>query len=518
MSANKSLLKSGAIISLGTNLSRIFGFIRDIVIARFFGTAAAAQAFVVALRIPNLFRHLIGEGTLQPTVVPQFSALWEKGQKQEFWRLANCLMNVLLVILVLMVLLGELLCPLLVRIIAPGFMREPEKLLLTVRLARLMFPYFLLIGMTAYIAALLNALKHFFFPAFAPALLNLGIIFSVLALKSRLAEPVDSLAWGVLIGGVMQLAVQIPALLRRGFGRYRLIFRHPLIKNLFRLFLPRSLGVAIYQVSILVDTVLASFSGIVGAGAVAALWYANRIVQYPQAVVGLAVARAALPTLSREAAKNDIPELKNIVRFLIKTLTLVMIPATVGIVILHEPIIRLIFQRGAFSAYSTWITSWALLFYAFGLFAYSGIKTLAYTFYSLRDTLTPAKTAGVCLVVNVGLNLLLMKPLGVGGLALATATAAVLNFFYLWRRLQQRIGPIGIPQLALFLQKVMLATAAMGTICGWLYYGTGIVVRINDAARLVLAIGASAATYLVCGYLLNITEIRKLCAVLFRKK
>ena len=520
MPGSKSLLKSTAVISIGTNISRIFGFIRDIIIARFFGTASAAQAFVVALRIPNLFRHLIGEGTLQPTVVPQFSSLWVKGKREEFWQLANCLMNILLVILMGMVLVGEFLSPLLVRVIAPGFMREPEKLALTIRLTRIMFPYFLLIGLTAYTAALLNSLKHFFFPAFAPVLVNLAIIFSVIFLRPKLLEPVDSLAWGILIGGALQLLVQIPSLMKKGFRRYRLIFRHPLIKNLFRLFLPRSLGVAIYQASILVDTILASLSWIVGAGAVAALWYANRIIQYPQAVIGLSLARAALPTLSREAAKDDIPRIKSIVSFLIKSLLLVMVPATLGLVVLHQPLIQVIFQRGEFGAYSTRITAWALLFYAFGLFAYSGIKTLAYTFYSLKDTLTPAKTAGVCLLINLALNLLLMRPLKVGGLALATSIAATVNFFYLWHKLNKKIGPIDIEKLGLFCSKIFLAGGMMGFICWWMYYRGGVTAAImpNDAVRLFTTVLIGIIAYLLLGYIFNIGEIKKLCAAIWRRK
>jgi putative peptidoglycan lipid II flippase len=195
-----------------------------------------------------------------------------------------------------------------------------------------------------------------------------------------------------------------------------------------------------------------------------------------------------------------------------------MIPATLGIVILHQPIIRTIFQRGEFGVYSTRITSWALLFYAFGLFAYSGIKTLAYTFYSLKDTLTPVKTAAVCLLINIALNLILMRPLKVGGLALATSIAATVNFFYLWRRLNKKIGVIGIAGFGLFFYKVLLAAGLMGLFCWWTYYNLNLAVLTNPVIRLISTVLISLLAYLVFGWLLNIAEIRKLCGAVLRKK
>ncbi len=483
MSENRSLIKSTRIVALGTLASRILGFVRDIIIAKFFGTGAGAQAFVVAFRIPNLLRRLVGEGATSAAVVPVLSRLKTLGKEDEFWQATNCLLNILVVLLAGLVLLGELFAPYIVRAIAPGFIKDPTKLYLTIRLSRFLFPYLLLIGLSAYAMAVLNSLKHFALPALGPCMLNISLIASSLIFCPRLEEPVYGLAIGVLIGGLLQLAIQVPLLMRKGLLRSlcpslrsrtkddserseqprpfaMTDWVHPKVKEMGRLFLPSTLGIAVYQINVFVDTILASLAWIVGEGAVAALYYSYRIVQFPLALFGLALAQVAIPTMSGLVARDNLVELKKTVTFSLRSVFTLMIPATVGIMVLARPLVNILFERGSFTSYSTSITSSALLFYCLGLTGYAGIKILASCFYALKDTLTPAKIAALALLVNIVLNLILMWPLKVAGLALATAISATVNFILLLSVLRKRIGKIDglLPTLG----RVILAATLMG--------------------------------------------------------
>ncbi len=496
MDENKNLIKSTRVISVATLASRILGFVRDVLIANFFGTGVSAQAFVVAFRIPNLLRQIVGEGSTSASVVPVLSRLKAQGREEEFWQTANCLLNILIVLLAALTLLGELFAPYIVRAIAPGFIIEPTKLYLTIRLTRWMFPYLLLIGLTAYAMAVLNSLKHFALPALAPCMLNISLIASVLILSPRLKEPVVGLALGVLIGGLLQLMIQVPLLIKKGlFKKRKFGFIHPMVKKIGKLFLPRTLGIAVYQLNVFVDTILATFAWIVGSGAVAALYYANRIVQFPLALFGIALAQVALPTMSRLALEEDFTRLKRTVSFSLRSVFTMMVPATVGIMVLAQPLIKIIFERGSFTGYSTGITSAALFFYCLGLTGYAGIKILASCFYSLQDTATPVKVATLALVINVILNLILMWPLKVAGLALATAISVTVNFVLLLIILRKRIGRFDrfLPSLG----KIILAAAIMGMTLWFTFYCGDLLVgnKLLLALKLGLSILVGIAVY-----------------------
>lgn len=502
---NRTLIKSARIIGAVTLVSRILGFLRDVVIAKFFGTGIRAQAFVVAFRIPNLLRHLVGEGSTNSAVVPVLARLDEQNRKQEFWQVANCLLNLLIVILAGLTLLGELFAPFIVRILAPGFIRDPLKLDLTIRLTRLLFPYLLLIGLSAYAMAVLNSLKHFILPALAPCLLNISLIISALILCPRLSEPTNALAWGVLIGGMLQLLIQVPLLVKGGlFKKRNWCLRHPKVKEIGRLFLPRTLGITVYQTNIFVDSILASLAWIVGQGAVAALYYASRIVQFPLALFGLALAQVALPTLSGLAAKEDYLQLKNIVSFSLRSVFTMMVPATVGIMVLSHPLIKILFERGSFTSYSTDMTASVLLFYCWGLTGYAGIKILASCFYSLKDTLTPVKVAAWALLINIVLNLILMWPLKVMGLALATAISATFNFILLLFTLSKRIGRF--THLGASLGKIFIAASFMGIVLWFVFYQAGFLVGSKVLLVIKMGISILLAIFVYFGTLRVIAE------------
>lgn len=505
MSTNKSIAKSAGVIGLATSLSRVLGFIRDIVIARYFGTALYAQAFVVAFRIPNLLRDLIGEGATNAAFVPVFTEELTKSGKRDFFKLAQVILNILFFTLLILTAVGILASPLIVRLIAPGFMADAEKFKVTVTLTKVLFPFLILVGLWAYAMGVLNTMGHFAAPAFGPCLLNVAMILCAM----WFGENVFGLAAGVLLGGALQLLIQFPALFIRGW-RIKITgeFRHPKAKRIGLLLIPRALGACVYQVNVFISTILASLSGIVGEGAVAALYYANRIWQLPLAVFGIAVAQAALPAMSRQAALNDIEKLKGTLLFSLRVLFFILAPSSVGLMVLSVPITRTLFERGAFSAYSTHITSSALFSYSIGLIACGGIKVLVSAFYSLKDTATPVKVAVFSLFLNIILNILLMGPLKVGGLALATSLAAVLNCFLLYRFLRKKIGRLGISGILDSVFKISLAGAAMGVFC----YCASFKVNV------ILNVIFGCAVYFTACLLLGAREMKELLSWISKRR
>jgi putative peptidoglycan lipid II flippase len=495
--SKKHIIKSAGIIGFATVISRVLGFVRDIIIAKFFGTAKYAEAFVVAFRIPNMLRDLIGEGATNAAFVPVLSEYAVK-KKEEFWELANVILNLLLIALSVITIAGVLASPLIVRLIAPGFLGDPEKFAITVKLTRLMFPYILLIGLTAYTMGVLNSLKHFSMPAFGPCLLNIAIIICAMIW----GESVMGLASGVLIGGVLQLGVQIPVLYKKGFKfSFTRKLNHPAANKIGILLLPRILGSCVYQVNLFINTILASLSGIVGLGGVAALYYANRIFQFPLAIFGIAIAQAVLPTMSREALEIDSDKLKKTLSFSLRVINFIIVPASIGLIVLAIPITRTLFERGKFDRYSTLITANALVFYSIGLFSYSGIKVLVNCFYSLKDTLTPVKIAGLSLLLNVILNLALMFPLKIGGLALSASIAGIFNFFALFYVLRKKIGCLDGRRI---LNSFLKVTSA-GLVMAFVIYICAFKINLN----LFIVIFIAIVSYSIATFIFDVKESKE---------
>lgn len=509
MSTKKSILKSAGVIGLATLLSRILGFVRDIIIAKFFGTGTAAEAFVVAFRIPNLLRDLVAEGASNSAFVPVFSEYAAKRTKEEFWELANVVLNVMMVVLGAITIIGIAGAPLVVRLIAPGFAADSLKFNLTVGLTRLIFPYMLLIGLAAYSMGVLNSLGHFATPAFGPCLLNISVIVSALIF----GEDVLGLALGVLTGGVLQLALQAPALYGKGLRpSLGVKFYHPAAKRIAALLGPRAIGACVYQINVFVDTMLASLARIVGEGGVAALYYSNRLVQFPLAIFGISVAQAALPSMSVHAARDDVEKFKETLSFSLRTVFFVMVPASVGLAVLARPITAILFQRGSFNVYSTQITSFALLFYSLGIFAYSGVKVLVSGFYALQDTKTPLKIAAASLVVNIALNLILMFPLKVGGLALATSISALNNFLMLFFALRRKVGAMDGARIASSFLRVSGASALMGAACfisaNILSHGLAFGSSSVKVLSLAVIITVGIASYAIGCFIFRVEELK----------
>lgn len=524
MSINNStnnIIKSAGIMGLATSISRVLGFIRDILMAYFFGTGIAAQAFVVSFRIPNMLRDLVGEGSANAAFVPVLSDNLANKSKEEFWDLVHRLFNICVLILSAIAIAGVLLTPLIVRIIAPGFIENPSKLDLTITLTRIIFPYILLVGLAAFSMAVLFTLRSFAEPSFGPCMMNMAFILSILISARLLKNPILGVAAGVLVGGVLQLLIQVPTLLKKGFAPNLRDFSlrpqiHPEIRKMGRLLVPRIFGTAVYQANIFIDTCLASLANIVGEAAVAAIYYANRLVQLPFAIFAIALANASLPTMSTQVAQKDFEGLKNTVSFSLKSIFLIMLPASIGLGVLANDVIKALFQRGHFGAYSTQITSFALQFYAIGLVFYSGSKILASCFYAMKNTKTPVKVAGVCLLINLIFNLILMFPLKVGGLALASSISAAVNFLLLAKILNQHIS-FKPKEWIDYILRLLASGAVMLLFLIFIKPQLEILIA-NNILRLSVLIILAALVYFAACLIFRVRQINSLIKWLFQKK
>jgi putative peptidoglycan lipid II flippase len=512
MSNRKSIVRSASIIGFATLCSRILGFIRDVVIARLFGVYVYAQAFVIAFRIPNLFRDLVGEGATNAAFVPVFSEYNAKHTKVEFWELANVVLNLLLVILMAITLAGIILSPLLVRLIAPGFSADPYKLETTIKLNRIIFPYILLISLAAYSMAILNSLKHFAVPAFAPCLLNISII----VFASLFGEGIKGLATGVLVGGLLQLGVQIPVLYKKGFHLQLFRrFKHPVAKTIGILMLPRLLSSCIYQLNNFVDSIFGSLALIVGEGGVAVLYFAYRLIQFPLGIFSNALSQAILPTFSVQALEDNYESLKQTLSFGLRATFLVMLPACLGFIVLAQPIIATLFGGGRFDVYATAMTSQVLKFYSLGLWAYAVTKILQSCFFALKDTVTPTKVSAWALGLNIILNTILMFPLRIVGLALATSLSGIVSCFALFFILNKRLAPLNLKPLLISFLKIFSASLCMGLVCYLIYRNT---ISLNKYIQLGLTISLGVLSYIIFCFIFQVKEIQELWQWLAQRK
>ncbi|MBU4345598.1 MAG: murein biosynthesis integral membrane protein MurJ [Proteobacteria bacterium] len=462
MSENTRVTKAAGVVGAATLLSRLFGFIRDVVIAWFFGAGLSSDAFFVAFRIPNLLRRLFAEGSLSIAFIPVFTEYLTIKGRDEAFKLARAAIWLLSMVLAIVAVLGVLLSPVIIKVIAPGFISSPEKFFLTVNLTRIMFPYIFFIGLVALCMGILNSLGHFAAPALAPVFLNIAMICSVFFISPYMSDPVTGLAIGVLIGGVLQLALQIPFLIKKGlYFLQRVKIFHPGLKRIGLLMLPAVFGAAVYQINILVSTLLAS---LLPEGSVSYLYYADRLVQFPLGIFAIATATAILPSLSRQASSGDLGAVKDTFAHAMKLVLFITIPSMVGLIILREPIVALLFKRGVFDSKATQLTAYALLYYGIGLWAFSGVRIVVSTFYALQDTRTPVRMAVISIIANIVLGIILMGPLAHGGLALATSLASMLNFGLLIRALKIKLGSLGLRSIAESACKSVLCAAIMGAV------------------------------------------------------
>lgn len=501
-------------MGLATGLSRVLGFVRDWLIAVTYGTSLPAQAFVVAFRIPNLFRDLVAEGAANAAFVPVFSRVRVREGERSWSELAQAVWGRLVVGFVVVSALGVWAAPWMVRLIAPGFRSDPELMRLTVDLTRILFPFIGIVGMAGFFMGLLNSIHRFFLPSLGPALFNVGMIAGILLWSAG----AKGLAWGVLAGGVLQILLQVPAVRRAGVSLSVTFRAHPGIRQIGRMMVPRVAGGAVHQVSVLVDTVFASFAHLVGAGGVAALYFANRFLQMPLAIFGISMAQAVLPTLSAQVAAEDLPAARRTFALALRSSLMIAIPSTVGLVVLARPIIQTLLEHGGFSVQATHMTTRALQWYAVGLGSFCAVRVLVNVLYAFHDTWTPVRSAAAALAVNVALNFLLVRPMGLGGLALATSLAAACNALDLYRAVRRRLGPLPAGFRAA-VTKVTAASLGMGAVAwGFWRAGAPFAARSGTPAAvawLFFTIVAAMAALQLLALALKIEESRHLSELLF---
>ncbi len=511
------VVEAAGVIGVATLLSRILGFVRDMVLARLFGAGAAADAFFVAYRIPNLLRELFAEGSMSAAFIPIFSEYLTKRTKRDAWELASAAFTTLLTILTGVCLLGILAAPWIVSLIAPGFSGNAERQALTILLTRIMFPYLLFIGLAALAMGVLNSVRSFAAPAFSPVLFNIAIIASAFLLAPLFAEPILAVAVGVVIGGFAQFLSQMPALRKAGllFG-WRFDFSHEGVRRIGWLMAPALIGLSVTQINILVSTILASYFP----GGPTYLFYGMRLIHFPLGIFGVALATALLPSLATQAAKGELDALRGTLGFGLRLIFFVIFPAMVGLILLRIPIVHLFFEHGRFTAADTQGTAAAVLAYAVGLWAFAGVRIVVSAFYSLQDTRTPVKVAAAALSANVALSLFLMGPLRHAGLALATSVSAVLNMVMLVILLDRRLGPFDWDAIARSHLRVLLAAVPIAVTCVWI---AGLEVWTQPEAwaaktvMLIVGIGLSAAGYVTVHAVLRSEELDFLWSLLKKK-
>jgi putative peptidoglycan lipid II flippase len=483
-------------IGTATLVSRVLGFARDMVVARAFGAGPVTDAFFVAFRIPNMLRRLLAEGALSTAVIPVFSDYLVNRSRAEFVRMLRAVLTASLIALGVTSAVGMLTAPIILRAIAPGFSADPTQHAVAVLLTRVMFPYLILVGLAALAMGALNAEGKFFASAFGPAVSNVGMILGVVLLASRLDPAILSLALGVVVGGAGQLLVQLPSLSRLGLlvvpARH---VGHPALVRIARLLLPAVFGLAAVQVTVFVNTLLAS---LLRPGSISFLYYADRVMEFPLGVFGIALASASLPTMSRHAAAGDTRAVAGTLNFALRMSAYIAVPASVGLILLREPITRVLFQRGQFGPAATTATAEALAWYAVGLVGFSASRIAAQAFYAIGEAGTAVRSGIVSVAANVVAALLLMGPLAHSGLALASSLGAYVNLLTLVWAARRRFGPLGGRALARSLGRTLIATIPLAFACALAVRawpsGHGLMVDVGWLAASML--GGSAVFWL----------------------
>lgn len=470
MTEKTQILKSASIISLVTVVSRTLGYLRDQRITLLLGTTVMADSFVLAYRIPNLFRRLVGEGSIAASLIPVFTTIMRERSRDELWHFANRLFWTAALVLAVITVLGMIFSPAVIKTFS--FTGDNATSWdQAVALNRIIFPYLFFLGLAAIGMGILNSFHNFALPASTTVFLNLSIIvFSTALVWRYFSSPAVSLAVGVLVGGALQFLVLVPQLVRRGMRfDFGISFAHSGIRSVARVMFPRFFGLGISQINFFVDTFFVNAPRM-PRGSLTALYVADRVMELVLGGYAIAVATAILPMMAHQAAANDFEGLKRTFTFAVRIVAYITIPAAVGLMILREPIIRMLFQHGQFVAESTRLTARPLLYYAAGLPALACVKLIVPAFYSARDTKTPVIVAAISFTLNIALNILFLQPAFYrhflnGGPALATVLATLFDFFTLFFIFRLRYGAMGSFEILRSIGKISLCSALMGVGC-----------------------------------------------------
>ncbi|MDP3032824.1 MAG: murein biosynthesis integral membrane protein MurJ [Rhodocyclaceae bacterium] len=499
-----NLLRTLATVSSLTLLSRVLGFVRDFVIARTFGAGMLTDAFFVAFRLPNLLRRLFAEGAFSQAFVPLLAEYRNQRGAEETRQLVDRVATLLFFIVLLVAALGVIGAPLLIYATAPGFVPDADKFGLTVTLTRIAFPYILFMSMVALSAGILNTWSRFALPAFTPVLLNLSFIGMALFAAPYFDPPVLVLAWAVFLGGLLQMAIQVPALRRIGMlPRFDFAPGDPGVKRILKLMAPAVLGVSVAQVSLLINTIFASF---LVAGSVSWLYYADRLMEFPAGLLGAALGTILLPSLARAHASEDPKAFSALLDWGLRLTILLCLPAAISLAVLGVPLIATLFQHGAFTAGDVLQTRQALVAYSIGLTGMILVKVLAPGFYARQNIKTPVKIALLTLVATQAMNLAFIVPFKHAGLALSIGLASCLNAGLLYYGLRKRRDYVPSPGWGSFLLKIILALAVL---FATLWFGMGkeadwlVASALERVAWLSALVAAGSAAYFAVLWLLG---------------
>ncbi|HEY0634390.1 MAG TPA: murein biosynthesis integral membrane protein MurJ [Gammaproteobacteria bacterium] len=502
---SRRLLKSTAVVSAMTMVSRVLGFVRDMVFATIFGAGAGTDAFFVAFKIPNFLRRLFAEGAFSQAFVPVLSEYKTQRSHAETKSLVADVAGTLGGVLLLVTVVAMLAAPLLVLVFAPGFRGTEGKFALTSDMLRITFPYLFFISLTAFAGGILNSFGKFALPALTPVWLNIILIAAAVWASPYFTEPVMALAWGVFLAGLVQLLFQFPALMRlKLFGRPRWAWHHEGVRRILNLMLPAIFGSSVAQINLLLDTIIASF---LVTGSVSWLYYSDRLVEFPLGVFGIALATVILPSLSQRHAEANPDAFAATLDWGLRWVLLIALPAMVGLILLAGPIIATLYHRGAFTEEAVRMSALSLMALGMGLPAFMLIKVLAPGFYARQDTRTPMRIGVRAMVTNMGLNILFVVPMvwfGVpgphAGLALATTIAAFTNAGQLFWQLRKAGVYVAQPGWRRFALQLLVANgvllgvllSGMGELAEWLTWSTP-----QQVVRLGGLIAIAALVYLL---------------------
>lgn len=465
---SKGLFKSTSVVVIMTMISRVFGFIRDMVTANLFGAGAAFDAFSVAFKIPNFMRRLFAEGSFSQAFVPVLSEYQKQKSHEEIQRFINAMSGTLGITLLVVTILGTLFAPVIVRIFAFGFVTHGERFDLAVTMLRITFPYLLLVSLTALSGAILNTYSRFWVMAFTPVFLNLCMISAAFWLAPHLATPIIGLAWGVFIAGIIQLAFQWPFLKQlRLLPRPKINFRDPGVRRVLKLMVPALFGVSVGQINLLVDTLFASLLAI---GSISWLYYGDRLMEFPLGVFGVAISTVILPHLSRHHATQSKESFSLTIDWALRAVLLIGIPAGVVLAVLSGPMLSTLFQYGRFDEHDVVMVQRCLAAFAIGITPFMLVKILAAGFYAKQDLRTPVRIGVIAMLANTALNVMLIWPLAHAGIALSTSLAAVVNASFLFFHLRKRSLYKPRSGWGLFVLRILIANTA---IAAWLWFGAG---------------------------------------------
>ncbi len=510
------LARSAGVVGAATMTSRVLGLMREQVLAYWFGASDAMDAFLVAFRVPNLVRDLFAEGAMSAALVPTFSRTLTSEGKARAWQLGNSVMNALILVTGVLVVGAIVFAPTLVGWLAGDYASVPGKFELTVALTRVMAPFLVLIAVAAACMGMLNSLNVFFVPALSPAMFNVasivvGVGLVPVAMQVGI-EPILAMALGTLVGGLGQVLLQWPPLRRHGFRwTPRLDFSDPGLRRVLALMGPGMVGLAATQLNVFVNTVVATGEG---TGAVSWLGYAFRVMYLPIGLFGVSIATATTPALARLAATDDTPRMRSTLASAVALMLTLNVPATLGLVVLATPIVRILFERGSFGPADTAATAAAVQLYAVGLVGYSVVKILSPAFYALNRSRTPAAVGVAAVLLNAVLSVSTAPIFGYRGLALSASIAALFNAAALGFLLRRSLGGLELGRVAATLGKVLVAGAVMSATAWWGEQWLGAIVPgpslAAQSVRLGGAIAAAVAMLGLSAQLLGIHEFEEL--------